>query len=274
MPGTAASHRPLPTARRQLHSVGSKSPSASGAGGYRRGRQPHPETTRPAPGRCLDSQRPPPDALRPPSVHNISRSWGGEGDTHFRDLSYCSAITFAIAAPIMVGGGWLTTQAGIFLLASALFLVLVSRIDTIAEMSVGPMRARMRDTISEAESILSHLRSITRIMAKMSIAKFMMGNFWLGNVPLRQQFSIHDELILQMKKLGLSDDEIEDADATWKAGIKMMYVNIITNALQSVDEQGRVPSGQPENVRTLRKKSATPSTIRLWKACRQRYSAK
>ena len=84
MPSTAASHRPLPTARRQLHSVGSKSPSASGAGGYRRGRQPHPETTRPAPGRCLDSQRPPPDALRPPSVHNITRSWGDEGDTHFR----------------------------------------------------------------------------------------------------------------------------------------------------------------------------------------------
>ena len=83
MPGTAASHRPLPTARRQLHSVGSKNPSASGAGGYRRGRQPHPETTRPAPGRCLGSQRPPPDALRPPSVYNISRSWGNEGDTHY-----------------------------------------------------------------------------------------------------------------------------------------------------------------------------------------------
>ena len=31
----------------------------------------------------MDSQRPPPDALRPPSVHNISRSWGGEGDTHY-----------------------------------------------------------------------------------------------------------------------------------------------------------------------------------------------
>ena len=84
MPGTAASHRPFPTARRQLHSVGSKSPPASGAGGYRRGRQPHPETTRPAPGRRLGSQRPPPDAFRPPSVHSISRIWGSEGDTHLR----------------------------------------------------------------------------------------------------------------------------------------------------------------------------------------------
>ena len=79
MPGTAASHRPFPTARRQLHSVGSKSPPASGAGGYRRGRQPHPETTRPAPGRCLGSQRPPPDAFRPPSVHSISRIGGAKG---------------------------------------------------------------------------------------------------------------------------------------------------------------------------------------------------
>ena len=40
MPGTAASHRPFPTARRQVHSVGSKNPSASGAGGYKRGKQP------------------------------------------------------------------------------------------------------------------------------------------------------------------------------------------------------------------------------------------
>ena len=85
MPGTAASHRPFPTARRQLHSVGSKSPPASGAGGYRRGRQPHPETTRPAPGRCLGSQRPPPDAFRPPSVHSISQIWGSEGDTHLAE---------------------------------------------------------------------------------------------------------------------------------------------------------------------------------------------
>ena len=62
MPGTAASHRPFPTARRQPHSLGSKNRSASGAGGYRRGKQPHPETIRPVPGRCLGSQRPPPDA--------------------------------------------------------------------------------------------------------------------------------------------------------------------------------------------------------------------
>ena len=82
MPGTAASHRPFPTARRQPHSLGSKNRSASGAGGYRRGKQPHPETTRPVPGRCLGSQRPPPDALRPSSIYNISRSWGNEGDTH------------------------------------------------------------------------------------------------------------------------------------------------------------------------------------------------
>ena len=91
MPGTAASHRPFPTARRQPHSLGSKNRSASGAGGYRRGKQPHPETTRPVPGRCLGSQRPPPDALRPSSIYNISRSWGNEGDTHLtqiRDLFF------------------------------------------------------------------------------------------------------------------------------------------------------------------------------------------
>ena len=86
MPGTAASHRPFPTARRQPHSLGSKNRSASGAGGYRRGKQPHPETTRPVPGRCLGSQRPPPDALRPSSIYNISRSWGNEGDTHFDEF--------------------------------------------------------------------------------------------------------------------------------------------------------------------------------------------
>ena len=83
MPGTAASHRPFPTARRQPHSLGSKNRSASGAGGYMRGKQPYPETTRPVPGRCLGSQRPPPDVLRPSSIYNISRSWGHEGDTHF-----------------------------------------------------------------------------------------------------------------------------------------------------------------------------------------------
>ncbi len=79
-PQPAAGHGS--SARRQPHSLGSKNPSASGAGGYRRGKQPHPETTRPAPRRWLGSQRPPPDALRPPSVHNISRSWGNEGDTN------------------------------------------------------------------------------------------------------------------------------------------------------------------------------------------------
>ena len=34
----------------------------------------------------MGSQRPPPDALRPSSIYNISRSWGNEGDTHFLDL--------------------------------------------------------------------------------------------------------------------------------------------------------------------------------------------
>ena len=86
MPGTAASHRPFPTARRQPHCLGSKNRSASGAGGYRRGKQPHPETIRPVPGRCLGNQRPPPDALRPSSIYNISRSWGNKGDTHLSEL--------------------------------------------------------------------------------------------------------------------------------------------------------------------------------------------
>ena len=69
---------------------------------YRHGKQPHPETTRPVPGRCLGSQRPPPDALRPSSIYNISRSWGNQGDTHYELNSAYGAMqrgTSASPAP-------------------------------------------------------------------------------------------------------------------------------------------------------------------------------
>ena len=54
------------------------------------------------------------------------------------------AICFGLIVSIMAGIGWMSVKTGSFILVNALFLIFISRIDTIAEISFGPLQAKMQ----------------------------------------------------------------------------------------------------------------------------------
>ena len=146
-------------------------------------------------------------------------------------LLFWFGIVFTVVAPIVIGVRLEnTTMAGMALVGGA-FITFISRLDQMSELSLGPLRAKMREKIEEADETLEQLRETAATMSKASLGHMMASSFWAG-LSLAQRFKLHDEVISNLRGLGASDFQIEQADAIWLCGIPVIYSRAVCNALR------------------------------------------
>lgn len=117
---------------------------------------------------------------------------------------------------------WLALLIGVF-------ITLISRMDDIVELSLGPLKARMTEKIKEADAVVVQLQRIAAALAEVTLTDLMASNF-MGGLPLKEKVDFRDRLVASLKTLGLSNSEIDDVEAMWRQGIGIIYHRAIGNA--------------------------------------------
>jgi hypothetical protein len=113
------------------------------------------------------------------------------------------------------------TSAFVILIAGFI-AVLVGRLNLVEELSLGPLRTRLRASIDEANATLRQLRAVALGLAEASLTDLMAGNFF-DNMSLRQRLDTHDVITSALLDLGLSQSEVQKASANWNKGIALTY---------------------------------------------------
>lgn len=114
-----------------------------------------------------------------------------------------------------------STLAWILLLSAPVALVIV-QFDRVTDFSLGPLKAKMRETIQDAVATLDQLRKVASSIANSNISQLAYSEFSSG-MPLKEKIKTQKELIEHLKAAGLSDEDISLANQGWKRGISHIY---------------------------------------------------
>jgi hypothetical protein len=108
--------------------------------------------------------------------------------------------------------------------------VLIGRMNLVEELSLGPLKARLRASIDEANATLRQLRAVALGLAEASLTDLMAGNFAIG-MTLDQRLTTRDVIVNSLLDLGLTQSEVQKASANWDKGIGLTYGRAIRASL-------------------------------------------
>ena len=80
---------------------------------------------------------------------------------------------------------------------------------TSPSLAFGPLRAKLRKTITEAEATLKQLRSVAAAATKAALADSMSANFMAG-LTLKSRLQLRDELMRALDEIGVIRPEARD----------------------------------------------------------------
>lgn len=129
------------------------------------------------------------------------------------------------------------TGAGAMLVAG-LVAILVGRLDHVEEFALGPLKARLRASIAEANATVQQLRAVALGFAEASLTDLMAGNF-MDSMSLRQRLAVHDVIVKALVDLGVSQQDVQKVSADWNKGICLTYGRAIRKVLPNPDADAR-----------------------------------
>jgi hypothetical protein len=91
----------------------------------------------------------------------------------------------------------------------------------------------------DASEIVDQLQSISLATAKATITDLMAANFFAGTT-LKTRLDLHDQIIANLKKIGVPENKIKDAEEMWKKGVGIIYHRGIRDALEGRTEPSTV----------------------------------
>lgn len=157
-------------------------------------------------------------------------------------------IAFIISAPIIARIKPENYSASKIIIVAGLILIFTSKIDTMEEFSVGPLQAKMKETIQEANATIKQLKTVSAASAKTTLTGLMADGF-LGGLPLKRKIALHDQIIESLREVGFSNQEISEADEMWRKGVGILYYNKIRPLIEGRESPNLVNRGASEEAR-------------------------
>ncbi|MFY2508842.1 hypothetical protein ACN3E9_11265 [Vibrio pectenicida] len=114
---------------------------------------------------------------------------------------------------------------------SGAFITLLSKLNDIAELSFGPLKARMNDKINEATATIAQLNKLSVTLSDATLTDLMASNF-MGGASIEKKLVIHDNIISTLNDIGIEPTEINQVEESWIKGISVIYVQIIQNHIE------------------------------------------
>ncbi|HVY87805.1 MAG TPA: hypothetical protein VG942_03005 [Hyphomonadaceae bacterium] len=152
--------------------------------------------------------------------------------------AHAFGLFLLFAAPLVAF--WWTHDQGVSWLAFvvALSFTVLTNIDDLAEFSVGPLKAKMRESIVEATATATQLRQLGITVGRALLADMMAGSF-IGGMTTARRLSFHDELMSAIDALNPSPEQRDQVELEWRKGIHWIYLRAIRKVIQ-------FPSGEVE----------------------------
>jgi hypothetical protein len=123
----------------------------------------------------------------------------------------------------------------------ALIFLIVGRFDEVVEISLGPLKARMRETIEEAAATLDQLRGVGVAVSRVVVTDLMAGSF-IGGMDNERRFQLHDEVMKSLDDIGASPEQKAAVEAEWRKGVSIIYERAIGHTLE--EQRGNILSNE------------------------------
>lgn len=120
-------------------------------------------------------------------------------------------------------GIWSIIVAGAVVLTFA-------NIDKIQRFKIAGIEAEMKKAVREANATIEQLRNIATTSARTAITSLMAGNF-IDGITMKNRLELHDQLISNLEKIGVSKQQIGETDELWKRGVGVIYYRGIRDRL-------------------------------------------
>ena len=140
-------------------------------------------------------------------------------------------LVFTIVAPVVLGTLGYVPVAWLTLLSGA-FVTLMSRLPDITEIALGPVRARMREVISDANATLKQLRSVALASAE-AITTSLISESFLGQHPFLERLKLKDDVVQGLRMIGISNEEQRAVLKRWNLGIANIYYRKIRRSFDN-----------------------------------------
>jgi len=163
-------------------------------------------------------------------------------------LFWIGAI-FILVVPVYVGVVLKASPAIVWaVVMCGAFVIFASKIEIIQELSLGPLRAKMKEQIREADTTIKQLREISAVSSEATLTNLMAGSF-MGGMSLEKRLELHDKIIDSLKKIGASQDQIIKIESDWRKGISIIYQRIIQQIVEQRKNPNEINPEAPETVR-------------------------
>ncbi|MFM2478841.1 hypothetical protein [Celerinatantimonas sp. MCCC 1A17872] len=144
-------------------------------------------------------------------------------------ISICLVI---LVLTVIFGWKAMPTEMGIIVVAGAIFLSFLN-IDKIQRFKGAGFEAEMRQVVEDANASIHQLRDVATTSTKATLTTLIASSFGFTNgMNLKSRLDLHDKLIADLKKLGVSEQQIEQADEMWKRGVHMIFHRGIVAAIE------------------------------------------
>lgn len=176
-----------------------------------------------------------------------------EGSIAKKALFWFGAI-FTIVAPIVIGTGFADPSTSWVAALCGAFITFISKLDEIAELSLGPVKAKMRETILQATATIEQVQSIAKNISETTLTSLMAGNFGFSDgLNLEARLNLHDRMLESLKEIGISETDISELDEKWEQGIGVIYHRAIAPLIDGRETPNRVNTNATSNQLKARK---------------------
>lgn len=141
-----------------------------------------------------------------------------------RRVIFIAGLALVFFAPLLIVIGCITLDEAIIFLTSGVVMMISHRMDEIVEVSIGPLKARMKEVTSEAEKAIENSKKAIQALAWFTFTKNT-HDISHYHPPQEELEKIHNELVAQFKSAGFSDEEISCASRNWTEALKHLSAN-------------------------------------------------
>ena len=174
-------------------------------------------------------------------------------------------IIYTLFVPIFIAHHYEDpTMVQAFALSGA-FITLLSKLNDIAELSFGPLKARMNDKINEAAATIAQLHKLSVTLSDATLTDLMASNF-MGGASIEKKLIIHDKIISTLNDLGIEPTDINQAEESWIKGISVMYARTIQHHIEGRTQSNTINSHATEAQKQASQALKDMSDFSTWSA--------
>ena len=101
---------------------------------------------------------------------------------------------------------------------------------------LGGVKTEMQETIAEANATIKQLRIVAATTGEVVLSDLMSGIFAFGGISVEERIRLHDQIVSNLKDIGVKDSEIKKTEDNWIKGLKLLFCSSIR---QEIEKRGK-----------------------------------